>query len=363
MQTVERFRELIPIANASGNEAYIRQYIQEVLYSLQFDDQKVDEAGNLFVRIPGDPDKETLLLSAHMDSVSPCEGIESVEENRENRRIIRSAGRTILGADDKSGIAVILSVVERLHHQESHNHAPLELLFSAEEEIGLLGLKAFDLRQCQARMGYVLDGEGNLGDIFYSGPTQKNMLFTLQGIASHAGIAPEAGVSAIEMAAHLCSSLPSGRLNPETTMNIGTIEGGEALNIVASSATIRAEIRSHNEAALAGLLDQIEEICHEIEDHFPGGQVTLTINHRYSRFEVDPGHPVVVTLKAACQALGIEPKVLRMNIGSDAHVLNDRGISAVVLGMGFHFSHSLKEFIDLDELEQVTQLVWRRIHS
>lgn len=363
LRIVECFKELVPIDNPSGREDRIRGFIQERLTAWGVEDTRVDEAGNLFVRVPGNSQKPTILLSAHMDSVPPCEGIQPVEDEVEGRRVIRSTGKTVLGADDKSGIATILEVVRRIQEAGDRQNHPLELLFSTQEEVGLLGLKAFDIHQCRASMGFVLDGEGSVGDIFYAGPTQKGLLFELEGVRSHAGIAPEAGVSAIEMALDLCASLPSGRLSPETTVNIGMIKGGDALNIVAPTATVRGEARSHNDETLENLLTQMEEVSHEIQEHFPRGKVHFVPIHKYSRFEVPPDHEVIAVAKAACQTLGISPQVARMNIGSDAHILNHGGIPSVVLGMGFHYSHSLGEFIDVDELAQVAQLVWEIIHS
>lgn len=363
-ETARCFKQLVPIHNPSGGEEAIRRFIQERLQGLGFTDARVDEAGNLFVRIPGAAGKETLLLSAHMDSVPPCQDIEAIDDVVEGRSIIRSAGKTILGADDKSGIATILRVVERLRAEGMEHNHPLELLFSTQEEVGLLGLKAFDLAQCEARTGFVLDGEGAVGDIFTAGPSQKNLVFQLEGLRSHAGIAPEQGVSAIEMAAHLCTSLPSGRISEDTTMNLGVIEGGDALNIVAPSAVIRGEARSHSDEALEALLNQIEEVCHEIEENYNHrGTVRFIPTHKYSRFSVPGDHPGIGMAEAACRKLGITPRIARMNIGSDAHVLNHGGIPTVVLGMGFHFSHSLGEFIYVDELEQVTQVVWEIIQA
>jgi tripeptide aminopeptidase len=296
-----------------------------------------------------------------MDSVPPCEGIEPIEDMQEGRRIVRSAGKTILGADDKSGIAVMLQIAARLKETGQQDNHPLELLFSTREEVGLLGLKAFDLSQCKSTMGFVLDGEGDLGDVFHAGPAQKSLIFELEGVRSHAGIAPEAGVSAIEMATHLCASLPSGRLSPQTTMNIGVIEGGDAMNIVAPTAVIKGEARSHDNVALASLMTQVEETCHEIQSHFARGQVKFIPTHKYDAYEIPIGHAVIAYAKAACEKLGITPNVLPMNIGSDAHILNHGGLPSVVLGMGFHFSHSLGEFIDVEELEQVTNLVYEII--
>lgn len=358
MLTIDYFKALVPIANPSGQEGTLREYIIQQLHAVGVSDIAVDEAGNVLARVMGNPQKAPFLFSAHMDSVPPCSGIEPVADEINNRPVIRSTGKTILGADDKSGIAVMLALAARLAQSGSSDHHPLELLFSTQEEVGLLGLKAFDLSQCQARLGFVLDGEGDVGEIFYAGPSQQNLLFQLEGLASHAGIAPEAGVNAIEMAVHLCASLPSGRISPDTTMNIGTIQGGNALNIVAPSAVVRGELRSHEAKALEAMLAQIQEVCQEVQESFPRGKITFIPNHRYTRFEVPKDAPVVRIAQDACTRTGVTPRLARMNIGSDAHVLNHGGIPTVVLGMGFHYSHSLGEFIYVDELEQVSQWVW-----
>lgn len=357
-QVVERFKTLVPIDNPSGHEEKIREYIESQLVHMGHSDCQMDEAGNLLCRIAGDPSKETYCLSAHMDSVPPCEGIEAVEEQREGRPVIRSAGKTILGADDKSGIAVMLTIAYRLAEEGNETGHPVELLFSTREEIGLLGLKEFDMSRLKSTAGFVLDGEGQLGDIFTAGPAQKNMIFDLTGLAAHAGMRPEKGLSAIVMAAHLCVSIPSGRLSPLTTMNIGTITGGNAFNIVAPHAQVRAECRSHDREELQNLLDNLDETLQEVREHFPKGQIEMTRIDKYDGFVVQETHPAVLACKKACEALDITPRVTRMNIGSDAHRLNHGNIPSVVLGMGFHYSHSLGEFIYTDELEKVCDLVW-----
>ncbi len=360
--TVERFKALLPIDNPSGKEDRIREHIMSQLSAMGFNDAEVDAAGNLLVRIPGDERKETFLFSAHMDSVPPCLGIEAVEETYENRRIIRTTGRTILGADDKSGIATMISLAERLKQEGDGSNHPMEFLFSTQEEVGLLGLKAFDLTRCRSTMGFVLDGEGSVGDVFFAGPTQMNLLFEFEGLRSHAGIAPDAGTSAIEMATTLCARLPIGRISPELTLNIGTIEGGDAFNIVAPSAVMRGEARSHNPALLASLMQQVEAEIQGVETRYPKGKVSFTPTQKYQGYAVPDSHPVTQLACLAAEQIGLTPVVKRMNIGSDAHVLNHGGIPCVVLGMGFHYSHSLGEYIFVDELEQVSDWVWQIIH-
>lgn len=357
MGVIERFQQIVPIDNPSGKEERIRAFIADTLRGLGLTDLTTDAAGNLFARVPGDTAKETVMLSAHMDSVPPCEGIIPVMDRRGDRPIIRSEGRTILGADDKAGIAVALEIMERLSRNGFRENRPLELFFSTGEEVGLTGAKAFDMTQVRSKYCYVLDGEGRVGLIFNAGPSQENIRITCHGRASHAGMAPEAGVSAIGMGAALCAQLPSGRLDENLTCNIGTIQGGNAMNIVAPELAIRGEMRSHDEGKLSNLLSEYGRICRDVEERFAGGRVALENVRRYDHFYVKPGEPVIVRAVDAAENLGLKPQLAPMNIGSDAHILNQNGLPTVVLGMGFHYSHSLGEFIYCEELEQVCEFV------
>lgn len=354
---LEQFKELVVIDNPSGGEATIRQRISDTLTALGVSEQHVDEAGNLFVRVPGDSSKETILLSAHMDSVPPCHGIRPVDDVKEGRPIVRSEGKTILGADDKSGIATILTLVGMLSAEKFASNHPLELMFSTREEVGLLGAKAFDMSQIQADYGYVLDGEGQVGEIFHAGASQESLQITCHGKRSHAGIAPEEGISAIVMAGTLCSRLPSGRISETLTTNLGLVQGGEAMNVVAPSLTLKGEARGHAESDLSGLIETYRKTCQAIESEFPGSKVEFVANRRYDAYVVDMALPVVQNPKRACEEMGIPAVIRPMNIGSDAHVLNHGGLPTVVLGMGFHYSHSLGEFLYAEELEKLLRLV------
>jgi len=350
------FETFCPVDNPSGGEATIRERIAGVLKTFGASDQHVDAKGNLFVKIPGDAAKEVIMLSAHMDSVPPCHGIVPVRDERNGRAIIRSEGKTILGADDKSGIATIVSIIETLSKEGFKTNHPLELFFSTEEEIGLNGAKGFDMKQSKAAYCYVLDGEGRVGLIFNEGPSQENIQVLCTGRASHAGIAPEAGISAIQMGAELCATLPTGRLAPDLTSNIGVIKGGNALNIVAPELSFRSDARSLDDTKLEDLLSTYRSTCAAVEKKYPGSRVEMIASRRYNHFKVDPKHVVIQRAEEACRALNIAPAIASMNIGSDAHILNANGLATVVLGMGFHYSHSLGEFIYCEELAQVYEV-------
>ncbi|MBY0404038.1 MAG: M20/M25/M40 family metallo-hydrolase [Cyanobacteria bacterium] len=357
----ERFKAIVVIDNPSGGEAQIRDYIRGQLQELGLHNQKVDDAGNLLVSVPGDSSLETILLSAHMDSVPPCHGIIPIEDVQESRPIIRSQGKTILGADDKSGIALIISLMEQLSAEGFKQNHPLELLFSTGEEVGLIGAKAFDMSQLKASYGYVLDGEGSVGDIFNAGPSQENLLFHFEGKRAHAGIAPEEGINAIELSASFCASVPSGRITETLTSNFGWVQGGDAMNIVAPSLTLKGEARSHSEEELSGLLTTYQNACDALVEKFPGASIEFVKTRRYDCYQVPIELPAVQNPLKVCREMSIPARVKPMNIGSDAHVLNHRGLPTVVLGMGFHFSHSLGEFIFTEELQQVFQMVHRLV--
>ena len=361
MSVIERFKTVVPIDNPSKQEGAIRTFIANTLHKIGVNDQTIDEAGNLFVKIPGVLGTHTIMLSAHMDSVPPCEGIVPIEDTREDRPIIRSEGKTILGADDKSGIAVILELVEALAKNNFQNNHPLELFFSTEEEIGLNGAKGFNTQQCNSKYCYVLDGEGRVGMIFNAGPTQERVEVEFTGLAAHAGIAPDAGVSAIELAAEFCTQIPHGRISDKHTTNMGLIDGGKALNVVAPNASITGDIRSHDHMQFQELLKTMEAAVKTIEEKNPKASVKFKNTRKYDGFHVDREHKVIQRVINECQTLNISPLIAPMNIGSDAHILNKRGIPTVVLGMGFHYSHSLGEFIFTEELEQVYQLTHRLV--
>ncbi|MCA9841981.1 MAG: M20/M25/M40 family metallo-hydrolase [Cyanobacteria bacterium HKST-UBA03] len=355
---VDWFKRLVPIANPSKGEDEIRLFIANQIQRFGVGQAEVDRRGNLFLRVPGQASGPTMMFCAHMDSVNPCEGIEPVDDMLDGRPIIRSAGQTILGADDKSGIAVLLALLEHLGQVGLANVCPFECLFTVEEEIGIFGAHDFDMGWSEARAAYALDGEGALGDIFCAGPSQKNMVFACHGRSSHAGIEPEMGINALSLAAKLVDRLPKGRLSPDTTTNIGVISGGKAMNVVPDYVELRAELRSHDEVAFAQVQQDMDAVVSALNEPGTDGQITLTWIDKYRRFDVSPDNHAVVWAQRAAEAIGVSPRLLRMNIGSDAHALNKGGLPAVVLGMGFHRSHSVGEYVFVDELVCVADWVW-----
>ncbi|MGC9361107.1 MAG: M20/M25/M40 family metallo-hydrolase, partial [Anaerolineae bacterium] len=237
------FLDLVRIASPSRQEQEVASYIRAYLEDLGIAVES-DQAGNLYAYMEGDG--TPLAFTAHMDTVVPCEGVTPLVENG----VVRSDGTTILGADDKSGVAAILEAVTALS-EGSVVHRPLDLLFTVQEEIGLFGAKAVEVDRLRARMAIGLDAEGQQGTLVVSAPGQNSLEAVVHGKAAHAGVEPEKGVSAIRVAAEAIASMPLGRIDEETTANIGVISGGRATNIVPDRVEIKGEARSHDEAKLA----------------------------------------------------------------------------------------------------------------
>ncbi|MCA1631747.1 MAG: M28 family peptidase, partial [Acidobacteria bacterium] len=244
--------ELVQIDSVSRKERNvaerIKKYCEEMGAEVEIDaaGEKVGgNSGNVIARFPGTiPGAETIMMSAHMDTVVPGEGVKPIVEGD----IIRTDGTTVLGGDDKSGCSVIIETIRCLQEQNVP-YAPIEAVFSICEEVGLLGAKHVDVSKLKAKYGLVFDSD-DPGFLFTKGPSANHMEFKIIGLESHAGVAPEEGISAIRIAAEAIHNMKLGRIDEETTANIGVIRGGEATNIITNLVTLRGEARSHDDAKL-----------------------------------------------------------------------------------------------------------------
>jgi tripeptide aminopeptidase len=259
------------------------------------------------------------------------------------REVIVSEGKTILGADDKAGIALAVALVEQFANAQFMHNRPLELLFSVQEEIGLLGAKAFEVSRLKSPFALILDGDGPLGEIYTQGLSQIHLELNIRptGVAN-AVQHVQSNDQLIRQAMTLVASLPTGRLSPDTTANWGILSMGEN-----SQLTLYGEARSHAPDALSALEMTLNIQIEAWNLNSPGFFATLQVLPRYSGFCVPPQHPEVQSLIAVGRTLGVNPKPCRMNIGSDAHILNERNIPAVVMAMGFRLSHSFGEVLDI----------------
>jgi tripeptide aminopeptidase len=311
------------------------------------------EVGNLIVRIPAtNPSYPALLFSAHMDTVGPVQGIKpSVDGD-----IIRSDGTTVLGSDDRSGIACILECL-RVLKEDSIPHGHIDIVFDVAEEIGLLGAKQLDFTQFQAKMAYVMDDEEILR-VTARAPSANRMVYEVRGVEAHAGMEPQKGISAIEVASHAIAAMKLGRLDEETTANIGTINGGTATNIVANYVKITAEARSHDPAKLEAQCEHMKQAflnqLSRFEKTVEGKKITPTfMEDREGDFvamNVPESSPVLQLVKNAGKRIGLDITSKSAGGGTDGNVYNLHGIETVVVGTGMKDVHTVKEYIAISDL-------------
>jgi tripeptide aminopeptidase len=355
---VQTFLDLVTIDSPSGQESAISQELARRLAALGGEVER-DEHGNVIAHFPASPhnpgwrqeDDRWLMLSAHMDTVGKDTGIKP--QIRDG--VIYSDGTTILGSDDKSGVAVILETIQALR-EDDRRHPPLEVVFSVNEEIGLRGAKLLDKSKLRARWGYVLDGGGPIGTIVVSAPSQDSLQIAVFGKKSHAGAAPEAGINAIRVASEAIAAMPLGRIDPETTANIGVIEGGIATNIVPDEVRIRGEARSRDNVKLAIQTAAMARAFEEAAERH-GARVEFKINRAYNTYVLTEATPVVATAMAAARRLGFEPLLVGSGGGTDGNIYAEAGITCAVLSTGQLEVHTPQEHIGISDMLDSTRLM------
>jgi len=287
-----------------------------------------------------------VLLAAHADTVSPGKGIKPIIEDG----VIRSAGDTILGADDKAGIAEIIRAV-----QLAPIHPPLEIVVVRSEETGFFGSKNLDYSLVAATRGILMDSDV-LEAVVIGGPTHYLIDVTIIGRAAHAGMEPEKGISAIRTAALAIAKFPEGRIDEETTANVGTIHGGIIRNGIPERVQLKVECRSLGHSKATAL-------CAQIENSFKnacsdsGAQVNIETHLASDAFQLDDNTPMVRTAMNAIAAVGLSPRTNVMTGGTDASVYNARGIETVVVGIGAQNEHSTEESIAVSEMDKAVDIL------
>lgn len=363
---ISTFLELVKIDSPSKQEADVAAYLKSILSEFNAkiwtDDagEKIGgNCGNLHVRIPARNSKApAILFSAHMDTVMPGIGINPSVENG----IVRSDGTTVLGADDKAGITVIVEMIRCLHESEMP-HGPIEVVFDVAEEIGLLGCNQVDMKSIEAAFAIVLDGE-DIDTIIYKSPSANRMVYTLEGIAAHAGMAPEKGISTIEVFAHAVSNMKLGRIDDETTANIGKVEGGTATNIVTPNLKAWAECRSHSEEKLKAQTDAMAKAFEDAVKHYTkeiGGVIKKPVFHQEVKKEFTAMNvpfdslPYRLAVESG-KVNGLEMKPLAIGGGTNASVYNEKGLPSVILGCGMREEHTTSEHASIADIEMSTKL-------
>ncbi len=315
-------------------------------------------AGNLYAYKKGTMQGEPLLLSAHMDTVAPGNGIKpSMKENG----LIVSDGSTVLGADDNAGLVSILEAFTVIKENQLQ-HRDVELLFTIGEEAYLKGSEVFDYHKVKAKQAYVLDLSGKIGTAAIKAPTLLSFTVTVQGKASHAGFAPEEGINAIQIASNVISRLQQGRLNDETTLNVGQIQGGISTNIVSEECVFMGEVRSlqHEEAQkqitiLENLLKEVTKESHASYD--------IETKIGCISYSIESDSNVIKRFQQVCQTLDLDMKLITTLGGSDNNNLVKHGIQGIVLACGMEQVHSCQEYTDIKELLKSAQVVLELIKS
>jgi tripeptide aminopeptidase len=353
------FTELAAIPSPPGAERdvadRVRAYLEDLGLEVSEDDAgaRIDaNAGNLLCRL--EPTSQNggipIFLCAHLDTVQPTGSLEPVVDDG----VVRNAGGTILGADDKAAVAAMLEAA-RLILSENRPHAGIELLFTPKEEVGLQGAKAFDVDRLRGQVGFVYDHAAPIGEVMLGAPHARQIEVTMRGRAAHAGIAPEEGSSAIVAAARAITDFRLGRLDDETTANVGLIEGGVARNIIPDRCVFSIDVRSHDEAKLAELVKEMLETI-TFAAALEQCEAETTVEESYAGYRFARGD---LPVRLACEALlreGIEPRLGLGGGGADANVFNDRGRPCVNIANGMASIHTADEHIAVSDLERMVDV-------
>ena len=361
----ETFKFLVEIDSVSKEESTISGEIKKIFESMGAEtyvdsagDKIGGNTGNLIARFKGKTLAPPLLLNAHMDTVEPGKGVTAVFSDG----VFTSDGTTILGADDKSAIAILLETMTILQENDLP-YGQIEIVLTVCEEIGLLGAKHLDLDLITAKFGYALDATDTEG-IVTRAPSSNRLEFKIHGKDAHAGAAPEKGINAISLASKAIAKLELGRIDHETTCNIGLIEGGIATNIVPNLVTVKGEVRSHDQEKLSKITNQIASSFKEVVENYKEmifddalPRLEIKIEKDFSSTYVPDDHPVVKLARRAAENLGRKMATKTSGGGADANIFFEKGIMTGVLGTGMRDMHTVRESVGLDDMVRTTELL------
>lgn len=360
------FTELCEIDSPSRRESRVSNYLQQLFSELGADTIKIDQSsvvtgsdtGNLIISFAGTNAEITpLLLACHMDTVGPAEGVEVVREND----IFTSKGETVLGADDKSGIAAVAELVSLLK-EKNVPHCPLELLFTTCEEIGLRGAKALAPSLLKSRYGYALDSTAK-GTIITGAPAANRIMITIHGKAAHSGLAPQTGINALAIAAEAIARIDQGRIDSVSTVNLGLIRGGTATNIVPERVEIEGEVRSHSPRLLEEYTRKIETIFTNVVSAWPAidgkykPNIDFIVKEDFPAMVLPDKEPVLQRLRRAAESIDRQLSFGVAGGGSDANIFSANGLKTVIIPTGMTNVHSTDEYIHLEDMVELTELL------
>ncbi|HZG85156.1 M20/M25/M40 family metallo-hydrolase [Paenibacillus sp.] len=359
---IDEFFELVRTDSETKHEREICDLLIRKFTELGLDVYEDDTAaktghgaGNLFATwaaTPGMEDVAPFLFTCHMDTVAPGKGI---QPRLDDDGFIRSDGTTILGSDDKAGLAAIFEAI-KVVNENNVPHGRIQFVITSGEESGLVGARAMDPKRLDAKYGYALDSDGKIGEICTAGPTQTKMRITVVGKSAHAGVNPQDGISAITVAAKAISRMPLGRIDHETTANIGRFEGGGETNVVADRVIITAEARSLVNEKMQAQVQKMRDAFESATKEF-GATYEFEENYLYPAYKFDDDAPVVRVAADAFDALGIPWSTFPSGGGSDANMFNGMGVPTVNLAIGYEHIHTTKEQIRLSDLIGAARMV------
>lgn len=355
---LDEFLELVQIDCSSGKERVVADLVKERLEKLGLQviedkagDKMGGSVGNILGLLKGNVEgSPIIMLSAHLDSVDPCSGIKPQLQGG----VITSAGDTVLGADDKAGVTSILEAL-RVIAEKNIQHGDVQVVFTVQEESGLYGSKNIDRKWVKADYGYALDSSGEPGKIIIKAPGENTLNITIKGKTAHAGIAPEEGINAIVVAGKALAEVKQGRIDEETTANVGIIKGGQATNIVPDRVEIVCEARSHN-------MEKLQRVTKEMQATFERvakankAQAEVEVIEDFVAYALQEDSDVVALAIKAASSINLTPQTEATGGGSDANVFNSYKIPTVVMGMGMSKVHTTDEFIKEEELYQGAEL-------
>jgi len=317
------------------------------------------QCGNLIFRLDGGLEREPLFFNCHLDTVEPGRGIKIVRQGD----LFTSSGETILGSDDKAGIAALIEAWQVIR-ENNLPHAPLEFVFTTCEEIGLLGAKSLNPAHLRAKMGYALDTSG-FGRVIIGAPASNRLSITVKGTAAHAGLHPEQGINAILLAAKALAIAPCGRIDDETTVNLGTIQGGAATNIVPEQVLIEGEVRSHSMKKLVRLTREVETAFRKTISDWrdPSGKakgipaLDFQAELDFSAMKLGLNDAVIGRIAAAAASIGMNLSYEIAGGGSDANIFNGCGLPTAIVATGMTNVHSTAEQVSLEDMTQLVRLI------
>ena len=344
-----------PSRSEEAASKWAASYLQNIGFTCRWDDagEKVNgSVGNLFAFKKGTvADAPSIFFSSHLDTVEPTPNL-TWEVDGDT---IRSTSDTILGADDKCGVAPILEAMTLLH-ESGEAHGDIQIILTICEEIGLVGAKLIDTADIHAQYGFVLDSGPPIGSLLHSAPSQNSLLVTIEGVPSHAGSSPEKGISAIVAASKAISKMTLGRIDSETTANIGTITGGSGRNVVPAKVVIHAEARSMNAEKLAEQTRHMVTIF-EQEAAAMGAKATVEVTEQYHTYRLNDDDAVIRLARQAGEMCGFTVATRPTGGGSDANFFNRKGVPTTVLATGMQKVHTHDEFCSIQAMVQDAEWV------